>query len=275
MESASTRTGAGSFKDLRNRQSFGHLCPMPKKRTGLPHPLEVIRKGIGISQADFARKIGLSASMIKKIEGGIRNLPQDVMCRIYFETGVWIVPGIENEPCTYTREVYEAWKKTLPYNEQIARALAHQIGKWVEMMMIAAARPGIDKGFQLYHAVMQDIFKISREFQMEKHIEASLRDRNATETKTYTVRELRANSLLAQMVEFKDDPKYNDDEVLALTKSVGWMPVKEVFNIAWNHHVTLQELLNSPSASLTLEQEAAIKEMDNQFGAEIKRSCGD
>jgi hypothetical protein len=247
---------------------------MPKRRTGTPHPLEVIRRGIGLSQMDFGRKIGLSASMIKKIEGGIRDLPQDVMGRIFFETGVWIVPGIENEPSTYTREVYEAWRKNLPYNEQIAKVFAHQINKWVEMMMIAAARPGIDKGFQLFHALMQGIFKISKEFQMERHIEASLRDRNATETKMYTVRELRGNGLLAQMVEFKDDPKYKDDEVLPLTKSVGWMPVKEVFNIAWNHHVTFQELLNSPSVSLTPEQKAAIKEMDKQFGTETKRSGG-
>ena len=247
---------------------------MPKKRTGTPHPLEVMRKAIGISQADFARKMGLSASMIKKIEGGIRDLPQDIMCRIFFETGIWIVPGIENEAMTYTRENYEAWKKTLPYNEQIGRAIAHQIGKWVEIMMLAAARPGIDKGYQLYHALVQDIFKISREFQMEKHIEASLRDRNATETKMYAVRELRENDLLAKMVEFKDDLKYNGDEVLPFTKTVGWMPVKEFFNITWHHRVMLQELTDNPSISRTPEQEAAFKEMQKQFDAELKRNGG-
>jgi transcriptional regulator with XRE-family HTH domain len=248
---------------------------MPKKRTGPPHPLEVIRKGIGISQADFARKIGLSASMIKKIEGGIRDLPQDVMCRIFFETGLWIVPGVAKEPFIYTREDYDAWKNTLPYNELIARQLAHQLSKWVEMMMLAAARPGIDKGFQLYHVLLQEIQKISREFQMERHIEAWLRDRNSTETKAYTVRELRANDLLARMVEFKDDPKYKDDDVLPLTKSVGWMPTKEIFNIAWNHRTAVQEILRDPNASLTPEQEVVLEEMEKQFDAEIKRTVGD
>jgi hypothetical protein len=197
------------------------------------------------------------------------------MCRVFFETGVWIVPGIQTEPFTYNREDYHAWKKELPYNEQIARALAHQLAKWVEMMLLAAARPGIDKGFHLFHVLMQEVQRISREFQMEKHIDAYLRDRYSTDTTAYTVRELRANDLLARMVEFKDDPKYNDDQVLPLTKAVGWMPTKEVFNIAWNHRAVMQEILRNPNADLTPEQQAALEEMEKQFDAEIKRSAGD
>jgi hypothetical protein len=77
------------------------------------------------------------------------------------------------------------------------------------------------------------------------------------------------------MVEFRDDPKYDDDDVLPLTKSVGWMPTKDVFNIAWNHRAVVQQILRNPTASLTPEQEATLEQMLKQFDAQIKRTAGD
>jgi transcriptional regulator with XRE-family HTH domain len=248
---------------------------MPKRRSGTPHPLEVIRKGIGLSQADFARRIGITASMIKKIEGGTRDLPQEVMCRVFFETGVWIVPGSKNDPCSYTMEEYKAWKESLPYNEQIAKGLAHMLSNWIEVMLLSAARPGIDKGFQLVLALMQELHKIAHEFQMDKHIDAWLRDRHSTDTQAYKVRELRANDLLAQMVGFKDDPKYGDNDTLPMTKSTGWMPTKEIINIAWSHRALTQEILRNPGTPLTPEHKAALEDIAKQLDAESKRIVPD
>ncbi len=228
-----------------------------------------------MSQAQFARKIGLTASMIKKVEGGTRELPQLMMCRVFFETGIWIVPGLKNEPFNYTREDFETWKATLPYNEQIAKGFARMLSNWIELMLLSAARPGIDKGYQLVLALMQDVHKIAREFQMEKHIDAWLRDRQSTDTQAYKVRDLRANDLLAKMVGFKDDPKYSDDQTLPLTKSVGWMPTKEIFNSAWSHRAVLQEILQNPEASLTPENKAALEQMEKQWDDEFKRIVPD
>src|SRR5208337_1585909 len=78
------------------------------------------------------------------------------------------------------------------------------------------------------NAMIQALEPVKNEFHLEKHVDAELRDRHSTETKLYTVRELRNNDLLAKMVNFKDNPNLKDDEKLPLTKTTGWLPVKEI-----------------------------------------------
>jgi hypothetical protein len=122
----------------------------------------------------------------------------------------------------------------------------------------------VDKSYVVFHALIQAIERVKNEFQMEKHIDAELRDRQATETKLYFVGELRKNDLLAKQVGFKDDPKLSNEAQIPLTKSVGWLPVKEMFNIAWQHRELMQELGRSDSDNPTEAQKAELAEMEKQ-----------
>jgi len=216
---------------------------MPKKLKQ-KSDLTIVREGLGLSQAEFARRLGVSASIIKKVEEGKRTMSQDLTARIFAETGVLFVidKKLMPEPITYSKEQHAAWVNETQFNQKSAAVAARVVLKLVELMLIAAARPGVQKSYQVFNALVQSLEKVKTEFHLDKHIEAELHDRNATETRRYTVRELRSNDLLAKMVEFKDDPKLKDDDTLPLTKTTGWLPAKEVFNIWWQHREFLKEI---------------------------------
>lgn len=241
---------------------------MPKKRK-IKNNLTRLREGLGLSQPEFARRFGVSASIIKKLEAGKRDLSQDLSSRIFAETGVMLICASEEEPITYTKEDHAAWKKQVLLDKVSVKGAERVIMKLVELMMAASARPGVEKSYVVFNALIQAIERVKDEFQMEKHIEAELRDRQSTETKLYTVRELRQNNLLAKQVGFKDEPKLKDDDQIPLTKAVGWMPAKDLFNIAWQHKELLKQLAVNGDAELTDAQKAELAEIEKQHGREI------
>ena len=104
---------------------------------------------------------------------------------------------------------------------------------------------------------------------MEKNIDAMLRERHATQTRLYTVKELRDNDLLAKQVGFKDSPSYQDDQKIPLDKTIGWLPAKDCFNIAWQNRELFKELATSKAEDLTEEQKAQLETMQAQMEREI------
>jgi len=265
---------------LAQTRFFGTHVSVPKKPPKESN-LAIVRKGLGLSQSDFARRLGVSASMIKKLEEGKRTMSQDLQGRIYAETGVLFVHDHNpDEPFTYTKEAHAEWSREIQFNEQSAVTAARVLSKLVELMLVAGARRGVQKSYQVFNAILQCLDRTKNEFQLEKHIEAELRDRHSTETKYYTVRELRDNDLLATMAGFKDDPNLKDDDTQLLTKTTGWLPSKELFNIWWQHRIFLREVLETQGSALNDEARAKLesmveqmkKEMGSEFGALYKRS---
>lgn len=247
----------------------------PKKNS----PLTVVREGMGLSQPEFARRLGISASMVKKLEEGKRPISQDLVARIFAETGVFFSNAeLPDGDFSYTKEDHANWTKETQFNDRAAVVASRLVLKLVELMLIAAARPGARKSYQVWNAIIQSLEGLKREFKLEKHIEAELRERNSTETKLYTVRELRDNDLLASMVNFKDSPDFKDDDKLPLSKTTGWFPVKEAFNIAWCHRQLLKEFLQTPETELTEEAkakfEAAAAQIEKEMDAEADRFLG-
>lgn len=241
---------------------------MPKKRK-IKNNLTRIREGLDLSQPEFARRFGVSASFIKKIEAGIRTISPDLSARIFSETGVMLFSASEEEPIEYTRENHAAWKKEVLLDHKSVKGAERVIMKLVELMMAASVRPGVEKSYVVFHGLIQAIERVKNEFQMEKHIEAELRDRQKTETNLYTVRDLRQNNLLAKQVGFKDDPKLKDEEQIPLTKTVGWLPAKELFNIQWQHQELMKEIGDSGGKDLTEAQKAELAEMEKQRDKEM------
>ena len=94
---------------------------MPKKRN-TKNNLTRIREGLGLSQPDFAKRFGVSASIIKKLEAGKRTLSQDLSARIFAETGVMLFPAPEEEPLEYTKEDHAAWKKEVLLDGSVVAA---------------------------------------------------------------------------------------------------------------------------------------------------------
>jgi transcriptional regulator with XRE-family HTH domain len=247
---------------------------MPKKQRPEGN-LTIVRKGLGLSQAEFAKRLGVSASMIKKLEEGKRPISQDLAARIFAETGViFVTQPLTAEQFSYTKSDHDDWLKEVLFDQNSARAAARLVLRLVELMLVSAARPGIQKSYQVWHALIQAVERIKAEFGLEKHIDAELRDRYSTEIKPYTVRQLRDDSLLAAMVGFKDDPKLHDDESLTLTKTTGWLPVKELFSIAWQHRDFIREILKNPDRELNDDEiaklENRVKELEAAMDNEVE-----
>ena len=236
---------------------------MPKKRKSENNLGRLIR-ALDLSQTEFARILGVSASSIKKVVGGTRALSDDLRARIFAETGIMFFSAAEETPMEFTKEELLEFKKQILFNENQSRYAAGILSKSLELMMIAASRPGVQKSFSVFSALGQAIAKVKNEFHMEKHIDAVLRERNSTETKLYTVRELRDNSILAEQTGFKDNPALNDEQKIPLTRTVGWLPAKDIFNVMWKQREFLCEILKNQSADLTDEAKAKLEEMAGQ-----------
>ena len=112
--------------------------------------------------------------------------------------------------------------------------------------------------------------KIKDEYRLEKNIDALLRERlTATQRKYYTVKELRGNDLLAKQVGFKDDPKLKDKEQILGEKTVGWLPAKDCFNVAWQNRGLFDQLVASEDDEMTAEQKARLETMKAAMDSEI------
>jgi transcriptional regulator with XRE-family HTH domain len=243
---------------------------MPKK-PNFKNNLTRLREGMDLSQPEFARLVGVSASMIKKIERGNRTMSPDLSARIFAETGIMLIPAPKETPIEYSKEQHEAWKKDLEFNEKSVQAAARVIMKLVRIMLAASIRPGVQKSYVVFNALIQAIEVVKKDFKMEKHIEAELRDKLSTETKHYSVRELRQNDLLAKQVQFKDDPSLKDDQKILLTKTVGWLPTKDFFNIGWEHREFLNEVASLEDEQLTEVQKAKLEQINKERDAEVDR----
>ena len=238
---------------------------MSKKRK-MENNVGRLIKALDMTLTEFARKIGVSASSIKKVVEGTRGISNDLRSRIFAETGVMFFSATEEVPMEFNREEILEGMKGVQMSENQARYAANSIiRKSIELMMVAAARPGVGKSFAVFTALTQAIEKVKNEFQMEKHIDALLRERSSTETKLYTVRELRGNNLLAEQTGFKDDPALNDEQKIPLTRTVGWMPAKDAFNIMWQQRELVCELLKNPNGELSAEAKTRMEEMTAQI----------
>ena len=132
-----------------------------------------------------------------------------------------------------------------------------------------AACSTVGKSLPIFTALNLALEKIKNEYRLEKHIDALLRERHATQTKYYTVKELRGNDLLAKQVDFKDDPKLKDEEQVLLSKTVGWLPTKDCFNIAWQNRELFDQLATCEDEDMTEEQKARFEKMGAEMDAEI------
>ncbi len=225
---------------------------MPRRPTRT-HPLREIRNALGFSQTKFTHLIGVTTSTVKRIENGQLKISQELTGRTLLATGVIIVEtdvGPKTIVCTgepYTKESFQNWRSEFTPNSSVAMAVAGQVAKWVEILLLASARPGVTKTFQVFHSLIHALDTINRDFELQKHIDAHLAERHSTQTQLYRIGELRKNSLLAKMVNFHDDPNLKDEDQIPLTKPVGWLPNRDLFNVLWNNQDVFQSLVSSSS----------------------------
>jgi transcriptional regulator with XRE-family HTH domain len=246
---------------------------MPKKPEKKRH-LTQLREALGLSQPDFAKRLGVSASMIKKVEEGTRPGSDDLKARIYAETGRMFfnrdeIGDLLDRPFTYSKEEHEAWLKEVQFDPKSAAAAARIIHRQVELMLIAAARPGVNKSYQLFNGLLLALEGVKAEFHLAKHIEAELRDRHSTETRSFTVRELRANRELAGLWSFQDDPKLKADAIVTLEKPVGAFPVNEINSIWSQHREMFSEILKTQAVELSDEAKAKLAALDQKVEREM------
>jgi hypothetical protein len=262
-----------SGMDLQFRHFLGHMYPMPKKRKR-ETDLSRLIKGMKLSLTDFAKEIGYSNSSIKSVIKGTRPMTQELKARVFAETGIIFVDVAKEdedkvEPLVYSKKDHQEFKKESAFNEKAARVAAGLVAKQVELLLLAASRPTVGKSLPIFTALQLALEKIKGEFRLEKHVDALLRERHATQTKLYTVKELRANDLLAKQVAFKDDPLLKDEDQIPLAKTTGWLPAKDCFNVAWQNRELFDQLAASQDEDLTEAQKARFEKMRAEMNAEI------
>ena len=118
---------------------------MPKKRR-IETNLSRLIKGMGLTLSEFARVIGVSASAIKKAAEGKRTMSQELRSRIFAETGVIFVDAnLDQAPLEYTKEDHREFKIVTELNEAGAKIAAGIVAKQLELLFLAASRPGVGK----------------------------------------------------------------------------------------------------------------------------------
>jgi transcriptional regulator with XRE-family HTH domain len=241
------------------------------KKKKFTNNLTRLRKGTGLSQHDFAKRLGISTSLLKKMEDGKRELRPEISDRIFAETGIKLIPAPEETPLEYSKADHTAWQNEVRFDQKSIPIGCRVISKLIELMLSAGARPGVEKSYVLFNAMIRAIDGVKTEYGMEKHIDAELRDRQQTETKLYNVGELRINPILAKHVNFTDDPALKDEQQIPLARPIGWLPTREVFDLAWQHREFLLEMLKSQAEELTDEQKARLAEIEKQKDAVIDK----
>ncbi len=249
---------------------------MPKKPAKKSH-LTIVRDALGLSQGEFADRLGESTSTIKKVEEGTRPGSTHLKARIYSETGLVFFnkdePGHRpNDSFAYTKAQHEAWMKEVQFNEHEARAAARVILKQIELMLIAAARPSVNKSFQVFTELLMAVDMVKDQFHMDKHLEAEMRDRHMTETRRFTVRELRADAALAKLWNFQDAAKRRPDETVLLEKSRGWFPAKEIGYILSQHRDLNAEILAAQDGQLSDDAKAKLESSSQRIEKDIERA---
>jgi transcriptional regulator with XRE-family HTH domain len=246
---------------------------MPKKPEKKRH-LTQLREALGLSQSQFAERLGVSASMIKKVEEGTRPGSDDLKARIYAETGRMFFnrdePGYSPDGhVNYTKAEHEAWFKEVQFDPKFAAAAARIVLRQVELMLIAAARPGVNKSYQVFNGLLLALERVKAEFHLARHIEAELRDRHSTETRNFMVRELRANRELARLWNFQDDPKLKADGIMSLEKPIGLFPDREINQIFSQHRELISEILKTQAGELSDDAKAKLAALDQKVEREM------
>jgi transcriptional regulator with XRE-family HTH domain len=247
---------------------------MPKKPEKKRH-LTQLREALDLNQAEFARRLGVSASMIKKVEEGTRAGSEDLKARIYAETGLMFfnrdeVANLPAKPFAYSKAQHQAWLQEVQFNQPSAAAAARVILRLVELMLLAAARPGVHKSYQAFNGLLLAIERVKEEFGLEKHLEAEMRDRHMTETRRFTVRELRADAALARLWHFQDDRKLKPDETVLVEKTTKWFPGREINHILSQHRELISEILQTQDGELSAEAKAKLEVLNQKIEKEIE-----
>ncbi|MFA6545474.1 MAG: hypothetical protein WCS99_13730, partial [Limisphaerales bacterium] len=200
---------------------------MPKAAP-IPHPIAQIRKALDVSIPEFARTLGISGSLLKKIEASKKPMSPDVRGRVFLETGFIIYDGPRNDLIEYSQAMHTEWRAQLPNRSEFAPPLAHVLSKQILLLLQAAGRPGVEKVMQVFNSVLLALERIKDEFHLDASLAGQQRDRHLTEQKRIFVGELRKNFHLAELYGFKDRPELKDDEEVVLEKPTGWLPTKEL-----------------------------------------------
>jgi transcriptional regulator with XRE-family HTH domain len=146
------------------------------------HPIRELRREIGgIMQRDFARRIGISADYLKRIELGSRNLTPAIARRIQHEAGVdsrsllkgklrSVFAARSNAP-GYTAADYKSWRKEIyseqdDRNDRTARARALNLVPWIEILLRAAAQPQKRRLWQVWERLVQALDECREEFNL-------------------------------------------------------------------------------------------------------------
>jgi transcriptional regulator with XRE-family HTH domain len=148
-----------------------------------PHILRDLRATIGLSQAELAERVGVSAIAIQRIEGGSLALSSQLASRIMLATGISggeLLRGgngklIDALGRPYSAETFRWWKIKKMVGADRAKEDAENLGWWVEVLLKAAGRAKEgNRYFAARDALINSLTTIRDEFGLGKLVDVIL-----------------------------------------------------------------------------------------------------
>lgn len=190
---------------------------MPRKPRFM-HPLRVVRTTIGLTQPQFAAKVGVAEVTIRKIENGGLNMSLDLAQRIRLFTGADSAELLKGKTgkalgsggAPYTKGTFEYWKKTFfVSSKKNAIKYFNDSNGWLQVLLLASAQPTVGKLPAVYMSFLEWLEKTKAEFKLDKQVDALLNQLDFIETRTFTYEFIR-NKNAQPFVKYyglKNDPR--------------------------------------------------------------------
>ena len=207
--------------------------------------LRELRTLLDLTQAEFATLIGASKDAVVSWENGRNPLSESFARRIMLVTGVHdqsLLKGkkalLARRPAggAYTKEEF-AWHRKNFWGDSAEQNARRQIGPaadTLELLLLAAAKTGVDEGPSRLPGVLDAFHQWCKQavedFELLPAIDAQLEQRQSTLELTKTYAQWRATAKedpkMARRFGFKDDPNKKDGEALTLSMETvpAWTP---------------------------------------------------
>jgi transcriptional regulator with XRE-family HTH domain len=148
------------------------------------HPLREVRRILGLSQVELAKRIHVAPVTIKKIESRENELSSEIAQRIAAETGVmpWELVG-ENktfklyDSSPLSKESYEQRKHHIATTPMaVVDEYVRNFAFHIEVLLDASLDGGSNKFAQVVGALYRSLTEIKLSFKLDKGVESILKE---------------------------------------------------------------------------------------------------
>jgi hypothetical protein len=182
-----------------------------------------------MTQTAFAKLVGCKPITIQRIENRTLKMSHKLADKILEATGAKTAElaagrkGVDVQGNPYTNESYEKYKAWTQQTQQNVEYYLFHLTRQVQLLLICSQRSGQDKLHSAMAALQDALAKIATDFDVKKNIYGFLIEKGSVRKRTYRVSDLRKFPDYAQLIGFKDNPRFNPDKTIKFDIPNGWI----------------------------------------------------